>query len=441
MSSAFYVTTNVTGTTLQVIVNAVAGSSIESADLAVSYLATTGTFTGATGPSGWSTVANVGNGKISMIDAALTAPVATAADGVLVTLNFTLPSIGAVVQGTVTVNDYSNSAGSGFGASPSNTLAAAACFATGTRIAVPGGAVRVEALQTGDAVLTASGAVRPIVWIGRREVDIARHPEPDSVRPIRIQANAVAPGQPVDDLLLSPDHALLIDGMLIGAHALVNGGSIAPETMDHVGYWHVELETHDIILAEGVPVESYLDTGHRDSFEGITMRLHPVFIDLGHAAVPVFPYVTDPERVEPIWQRLTDRATASSLQPSTDEPDVALIASGRRIVPSTDGSGRHVFAVPAGTRQATLVSRTARPSDRMPWCGDRRLLGVAVGFVQVDGVAVALETLSDGWHAAEHNDGQRWRWTNGAAAISLPGHAAVLDVTITATLPYARAAA
>ena len=67
--------------------------------------------------------------------------------------------------------------------------------------------------------------------------------------------------------------------------------------------------------------------------------------------------------------------------------------------------------------------------------------GVAVGFVQVDGVAVALETLSDGWHAAEHNDGQRWRWTNGAAAISLPGHAAVLDVTITATLPYARAAA
>jgi hypothetical protein len=284
----------------------------------------------------------------------------------------------------------------------------------------------------GDLVVTASGGIRPVVWIGHREVDIVRHPEPDAVRPIRFKADAVAVGQPGCDLLLSPDHALLIDGMLIRAHALVNGGSIVPERVEHVGYWHVELESHDILLAEGLPVESYLDTGLRDSFEGVTMRLHPLFCQ----ETPQAPYVTDPETVRPIWQRLAERSTEAYPHPSTDEPDVALLADGRRITPSTDGTGRHVFAVPVGTRSATLVSRTARPSDRAPWCGDRRVLGVAVGVVQVDGVRLELEALTEGWHAAEWAGARCWRWTNGAATIRLPGHAAVLDVMITATLAY-----
>ncbi len=442
MSSAFYVTTTVTGTSLQVIVNAVAGSSIESADLVVFYLAGSGTFTGATGPAGWETLANTTNGKIGMVDLTLNAPVATTADGVLVTLNFTLPASGDVVQGTVTVSVYTNSTGTGFGASPAETLQEpVTCFVTGTRIAVPGGWARIETLRMGDRVLIAGGGVRPIVWIGHPEVDILHHPEPDSVRPIRCQANAVVPGQPECDLLLSPDHALLIDGMLISAHALVNGDSIAPEQMEHVGYWHIELDRHDIILAEALTVESYLDNGHRGSFEGITMRLHPVFARDAESTSEAAPYVTDPDLVRPVWQRLTDRATAAAQLPSTDELDVALLADGRRIVPSTDGTGRHVFAVPVGTVSAVLVSRTARPSDRTPWCGDRRVLGVAVGAVQVDGVPLALESLTQGWHAAERAGERCWRWTNGAASINLPGDAAVLDVLITATLPYAGALA
>jgi hypothetical protein len=74
MSSAFYVTTVINGTSLQVIVNAVAGSSIESADLVVSYLAGSGTFTGATGPAGCETLANPANGMLIQAHALVRRP-------------------------------------------------------------------------------------------------------------------------------------------------------------------------------------------------------------------------------------------------------------------------------------------------------------------------------------------------------------------------------
>ncbi len=141
------------------------------------------------------------------------------------------------------------------------------CFVAGTRIAVPDGQQRrVEDLAAGDPVLTRSGATRPIRWIGTRAIDIARHPKPYRVSPVEISADAFGPGLPRHAIRLSPDHAVLVDGVLIPIGRLCNGTTIRRIEVQSVTYYHVELDSHDILLAEGLPVESYLDAGERGNF-------------------------------------------------------------------------------------------------------------------------------------------------------------------------------
>ena len=154
-----------------------------------------------------------------------------------------------------------------------------ACFATGTRIAAAAGDVPVEQLRAGDLVWTQAGRLAPVRWLGHRRIDCRRHPRPGQVLPVRIAADAFAPGVPARPLLLSPDHAVFLEGVLIPVRALLNGGSIAQLDEAEICYWHVQLDRHDILLAEGVPAESYLDTGNRAAFGngGTVMQLHADF--------------------------------------------------------------------------------------------------------------------------------------------------------------------
>ena len=155
----------------------------------------------------------------------------------------------------------------------------APCFAAGTHLATPAGAVAVESLTIGDSVLTADGRVETVQWIGHRSVDCARHPQPEAVWPVRVAAGAFGPGLPLRDLYLSPDHAIFADGVLIPVKHLINGSSITQEPVAAVTYFHVELSRHEVVLAEGLPVESYLDTGDRASFTnaGGAVALHPAW--------------------------------------------------------------------------------------------------------------------------------------------------------------------
>jgi hypothetical protein len=153
------------------------------------------------------------------------------------------------------------------------------CFVTGTSIQTAQGPVRVEHLAPGMHVVTHRGDTAEITWIGHRAIDCRRHPDPSTVCPVRVRANAFAPGLPSRDLLLSPDHAVYVRGMLIPIHCLINGGTIRQEIVPDVTYYHVELPGHDIILAEDLPVESYLDTGDRANFSngGGSVRLFADF--------------------------------------------------------------------------------------------------------------------------------------------------------------------
>jgi antigen 43 len=153
------------------------------------------------------------------------------------------------------------------------------CFVAGTLIATPTGAVAVEFLSIGDLVLTEGGGVAPIIWTGSRRIDCSRHADPTRIWPVRIRADAFAPSRPLRDLFLSPDHAIFSDGVLIPVKHLLNGGSIAQVAAVEVTYVHLELPRHAVILAEGLAVESYLDTGDRSGFTGTEgpRALHPVF--------------------------------------------------------------------------------------------------------------------------------------------------------------------
>ncbi len=153
------------------------------------------------------------------------------------------------------------------------------CFQEGTLIATANGAVSVEDLREGDRVITADGVYAPIMWIGHRRIDCTRHPHPERVWPVRVEIDTFAPDSPARPLYLSPDHAVFVDDVLIPIKHLVNGSSIAPAPRDEVTYYHIELATHELLLAEGVWAESYLDANDRSNFAngGDVLRLFPDF--------------------------------------------------------------------------------------------------------------------------------------------------------------------
>jgi autotransporter passenger strand-loop-strand repeat protein len=143
-----------------------------------------------------------------------------------------------------------------------------ACFCAGTNIRTPDGDAPVETLKIGDIVLTASGQAVPVRWIGINTVS-TRFADPLRVMPIRISAGALGENLPERDLLVSPDHAMFLGGILLQAGALVNGSSIAREARmpEIFTYYHVELADHELILAEGAATETFVDNVDRMAFD------------------------------------------------------------------------------------------------------------------------------------------------------------------------------
>ena len=326
-----------------------------------------------------------------------------------------------------------------------------ACFAEGTRIQTPSGEMLVEDLRAGDLVNTHAGPGRAVRWIGHRRIDLLRHPNPSHAQPIRVRAGALGNGLPVRDLRLSPDHALFIDGALIPARLLVNGASIVSEAECRaVVYYHVELDAHDVLLAEGAPAESYLDTGNRAMFEngGLPLELHPMFEndqDLREAA-SCAPFLADPAGVEPIWRAIADRAESigwalPSPADTTDDPDLRIVCGDRTIKPSVTKDGRYLFAIPRMEGPVRLVSRSACPCNARPWVEDRRRLGVRVRRLMLRGADDAIEVAMDdpalalGWWATEWDDQGPTRWTGGNAVLPMLD-AGVLEVRLADTLAY-----
>ena len=203
-----------------------------------------------------------------------------------------------------------------------------------------------------------------------------------------------------------------------------------------VTYFHIELEQHAILFAEGLATESYLDSGGKACFESLCqpMALHPIFgqnLPAGtHFAIPCAPVLHDGNEVKPFWQRLADRAGelghSYETFATTAEPDVHLLADGRRLVPFLIENGNYVFAIPASATKIRLRSRTGRPADLQPWLDDRRALGIMVSGIIISSgcrdntpqcYALDDPEFSDGWHASEAHGVRVSRLTDGDASL------------------------
>jgi hypothetical protein len=308
------------------------------------------------------------------------------------------------------------------------------CFAAGTRLLTENGDIPVESLRPGDHAITYENELAKIIWVGRRELDFARHPSPGLVRPIRIAAGALGMGIPERELVVSPDHGLYFDGCLVQAKDIVDGAVIRQDTdMPSVRYYHVELESHAILLAEGAPAESYLDTGHRGVFANtaVPVILHPDMMQERREADSAAPLVTGGEELAGIRARLHARKLMLGLTP-TDAQVFALKIGEAMQLPFENLPSRVSFTVPEGTTEAIFCSAVFVPAEIDPFSDDRRRLGVAIADILIDGRTVPLERVIRAGDLHRRTPRETATWTNGATRVAIPSGTKIITFNLAA---------
>ena len=155
----------------------------------------------------------------------------------------------------------------------------------------------MEDLRIGEDIVTASGASRPIKWIGRMSYLRSAREWQRKILPVLITKGALGNDLPKRDLLVSQAHMILLDGALIEARFLLNGGSIRisnQSAASELVFYHIELSSHDALLAEGQPAETLrANYRHREKFANFSeyLRLYP---NEGHAMPKPFTKVRKP---------------------------------------------------------------------------------------------------------------------------------------------------
>lgn len=290
----------------------------------------------------------------------------------------------------------------------------AVCFCAGTCIATPLGKVCVESLSVGDEVITASGKTRPIIWIGTGRV-LARRGRRNAATPVIVRRGALADGVPHCDLRVTKGHSLYIDGALIPVEELVNHRSILwDDHAQEVELYHIELEAHDVLLANGAPAESYRDDGNRWLFRNANSSWG------GLPKEPCAPVLTDGPFVDAVWRKLLERAGPRPRLPLTDDPDLHLLVDGVRVDVALRTDMKLLFRLAAPPVTVRIVSCSAVPQE-LGLARDPRQLGVALRQIMVTEAArvrvmdAENEKLTDGFHAFEPKD--NFRWTDGDALL------------------------
>jgi autotransporter passenger strand-loop-strand repeat protein len=290
----------------------------------------------------------------------------------------------------------------------------ALCFLAGTRIATPRGQIAVEKLVPGDMVRCANGSLRPITWLGRGNV-LATPFRRNAATPIIVRKNALADGIPYDDLRVTKGHSFYFDGVLIPAEFLVNHRSIQwDDWAQKVVLYHIELDRHDILLANGAPAESYRDDGNRWLFEnGNSGWDQP-------AKPSCAPVLTHGSVVDVVWRDLLLRSGPRPGVPLTGDPDLHLMVNQQRIDGVSLTRRIAAFRLPGPPNEVRIVSRAASPQE-LGLSRDPRVLGVALRRIAIDGgnhcriIEAHDPSLSVGVHDFEPDGCVRW--TNGDAVL------------------------
>jgi hypothetical protein len=174
------------------------------------------------------------------------------------------------------------------------------CFTPGTKIATPTGLARIEDLKVGDLVHTLDHGAQPLIWVGQVMVSSLRMALRPAFRPVRIAKGALGQGMPVRDMMVSPQHRILVQGpqaellfgapqVLAAAIHLINGTTITRAwDVDTTTYFHLQCAQHEILVSDGLPSESF-NPGPASLFalqDSACAELRALFPDrdLNHAA-------------------------------------------------------------------------------------------------------------------------------------------------------------
>ena len=307
------------------------------------------------------------------------------------------------------------------------------CFLRGTRIATVTGEQLVEDLRAGDTVATEDGP-QAVRWVGFGRALVTARNRSD-VAPVIIRAGALGPNSPHRDLFVTRHHAMRIGDVLVPAEHLVNGRSIVWDNADRViEYYHIELDRHAVLCAEGAPAESFRDEGSAHLFQNRDDR---PMLGLVAARLPI---ITGGAALDAAWLSVAARAGVLDTT-IIEEADPHLLIDGVRVDACwRDGTCWH-FDLPAQHGQIILASRSIVPAiDGRD--ADRRRLGIAVRGILYGtrdrrrAIALGDVRLEGGWHPAEHDH----RWTKGEAMLPPSGwrggaHWLQLDIAET-SLPY-----
>jgi hypothetical protein len=234
--------------------------------------------------------------------------------------------------------------------------------------------------------------------------------------------------------------------LLVPARLLANGITIRQvESVERLEYFHIELDTHDAILAEGAPAETFVDCDNRFMFQNAAEfgGLYP------DDRRPAWEFCAP--RIEPgsaglhaIRRALLARAEA--LGRVTHDPDLHLVADGEVIRAQSVAGRIWRFALPAGVRALAIASRSVVPAETEAAAADGRALGVAVERIILGGGGRRVEIghdcadLGEGFHADEGSH----RWTDGrgslpAALLGRPAGALSIEVHLAETVLRYRA--
>jgi hypothetical protein len=290
------------------------------------------------------------------------------------------------------------------------------CFAGGTMLATPEGERAVETLAIGDLVNTAHNGPRKVVWIGSGKVQAERGRRGPTT-PVVVRKGALADNVPNRDLHITKAHGLYIDDVIIPVEFLVNHRTILwNDQAQEVDIYHVELDTHDVLIANGAPAESYRDDGNRESFQNANSGWHLP------PKPPCAPVLTGGPVVDAAWRRFLDRSGPRAVPALIDDPDLHLIVDGQRIDPRERKGRTYVFRLPSAPNSVIVASRAAEPSE-LGTTRDPRLLGVALRHIEIQQGARYMrlnandDRLTAGFHDYEPAD--KLRWTNGGAALPI----------------------
>jgi len=287
----------------------------------------------------------------------------------------------------------------------------AVCFCRGTLIATDRGEVAVEELAVGDKVKTLSGAVKPVVWIGIGRDLVTRTNR--LARPVIVRRGALGDNVPRRDLYVTHGHALYFDGVLIPVENLVNHRSIVwDEAAGVVEFYHIELEDHDVVFAEGAPAETYYEASNRALFHNTQPGS-----EAGAVKPTIVPVLNGGEVVEQVWAALYERAGGQIGGETTDDPDLHLVIDGKRLDAASVDGRAYTFALdapPAGN--LALCSRSGVPSLLGITGHDHRRLGVVISRIDLRAPGTQTSFGPDAWLFREggaHPAEQGYCWTDG----------------------------